>query len=146
MKFLGHPIHPLMIHFPTALLPADALLSLLGSYRNHSGMVEAAFYCSVGGVFMGMVSLVTGLIDAWPLARDNRAAIATTLYHGFLNAVVILSFGVMLYGSWKAYPALPMPSTARLIAKGILILLLFVGNYMGASLIYHYGAGLKKSV
>jgi len=41
MKFAGHPIHTMIIHFPTALLPMDLVLSLLGFYYHQASFTSA---------------------------------------------------------------------------------------------------------
>ena len=44
MKLLGHPVHPLLIHFPTALLPMDLALSGIAFYKNEVAFSMAGLY------------------------------------------------------------------------------------------------------
>ena len=63
MKIFGHPLHMMLIHFPTALLPMDFLLSFFAYYNKDSSFLTAAFYCLAGGVLAGGLAIITGLID-----------------------------------------------------------------------------------
>lgn len=143
MKLLGHPIHPLMIHFPTALLPMDFVLSLLSHLKNDPSFSLAGFYCLFGGVLFGFAALLTGLIELIYIPKTNKQALATGLYHGFVNGIVILVFAVMAYQGWKSYPQTNLPTIIIIAIKGILNLTLFIGNYMGGRLIYKYHIGLN---
>ncbi len=51
-------------------------------------------------------------------------------------------FAVIAYKAWQAYPQITV-STIVTIIKGILILTLFVGNYMGGTLIYRHHIGIN---
>src|SRR4051812_6592146 len=101
MKFLQHPVHPMVVHFPTALLPMDLVLSFLfHTYGNvHFGW--AAFYCLVGAVATGLVTLITGLIDLIKIPSANKQAMAGALTHGLLNGTIVVIFAILLYRQWK---------------------------------------------
>lgn len=142
MKLFGHPIHPLLIHFPTALLPADFVLSLLASAQHDDRFLFAGFYCLVGGISMGLLALITGLIDFFSISKENKPAIGTALLHGFINGIIILVFAVMAYKEFQSYPLLPVPSLAKLIVKAVLVIALFAGNYFGGKLIYQHQVGI----
>jgi uncharacterized membrane protein len=142
MKIFGHPVHPLLVHFPTALLPMDFALSLIYTFNTETSFALAGFYCLVGGTVMGFVAVLTGLTDLLSIPKNNKAAWATGLYHGFLNGTVIIVFAVFTYKTWQAYPQINI-STASLVVKAILIVTLFTGNYFGGRLIYQYHIGLN---
>lgn len=143
MKLFGHPVHPLLIHFPTALLPMDLALSLLSYTKNEVAFSLAGFYCLVGGVVMGIAAVLTGLLDLLQIPKANKEAMALAIYHGFLNGLLLSIFGIIAYKSWQAYPQLEVPTKAMLITKTILVFSLFAGNYMGGKLIYKHRIGIS---
>lgn len=143
MKIFDHPVHPLLIHFPTALLPMDLALSVFSFLKNDASFSLAGFYCLVAGVIMGFAAIGTGLIELIAIPKTDRQALAMGLYHGFINTVIILIFGIIAWKAWQGYPLLEVQTITGIIFKGILILLLFIGNYMGGRLIYKYGIGLN---
>ena len=147
MKIAGHPIHPLIIHFPTTLLPMHYLLSLLYVCYNDLSFASAGFYCLVAGSTAGAVAMITGLIDALKIPKMNKAALGTAVYHGFLNGSIIALFIFITYKDWRSMPVYHMPGTGRIIFEAVLLLLLFIGNYLGGKLIYqhHIGIQIKKT-
>src|ERR687884_332915 len=104
MKIFRHPLHVMLIHFPTALLPMDLVLSFLFYRTGNTSFGEAAFYCLAGGVGIGLLAIVTGFIDL-ALIRNNNKAINAAFVHGGINATALLVFGVFAYKSWNLYPA-----------------------------------------
>jgi uncharacterized membrane protein len=146
MKLLGHPIHPLFIHFPTALLPMDAALTLLYYSTGNASYYQAGAYCLWAGASIGLLSLLTGIIDLLAIPRSDKMAMALALYHGFVNGLLILIFAVIAYKAWQVFPTPLLAGTAGVAVKGFLVIALFSGNYMGGRLIYkhHVGINFKK--
>lgn len=143
MKLFGHPVHPLLIHFPTALLPMDLALSLLYNITGNSSFYQAGFYCLVGGVLMGLLAILTGLLELIIIPKRNKKAIELALYHGFLNGVVLIIFAIITYKAWQIFPSPYFSGKTGIIVKAILIIILFVGNYMGGRLIYKHHIGIE---
>ena len=144
MKIFGHPLHMMLIHFPTALLPMDVFLSFFAYYNNDSSLLPAAFFCMAGGVLIGLVAILTGLIDLLLITKDKKPAIATAVIHGFINTTVLLFFGIFVYRGWQIYPELNVPQMSILITKSVLAVVLFGGNYLGGKLILHHHIALKN--
>ena len=144
MKIFGHPLHMMLIHFPTALLPMDVFLSFFAYYNMDSTLLPAAFFCMAGGVLTGLVAILTGLIDLLLIPKNERPALATAIIHGFINATVLLFFGIFVYRSWQEYPDFNMPQMSMLVIKSVLIIVLFGGNYLGGKLIFHHHIGIKN--
>jgi uncharacterized membrane protein len=145
MKIFGHPLHMMLIHFPTALLPMDALFSFLAYYNKDSSFLLPAYYCLIAGVVGGGLALITGLIDLLLIKKDDKAAIATALIHGFINGMVLIFYGIFAYRSWQLFPQLSTLPLSTLILKFCLLVILFVGNYLGGKLILQHHIGVKKT-
>jgi uncharacterized membrane protein len=141
MKFLGHPIHVMLIHFPTALLPMDLLLSYLFYTGGNESFGTAAFYCLTAGVALGLVAGVTGLIDL--VGIKEKTAMAAALVHGGINLTAILIFSVFAYRGWKQFPSVPAPSAVTLIIKLLTVIFIFVGNYLGGRLIFKHHIAIE---
>jgi uncharacterized membrane protein len=133
----------MVIHFPTALLPADLVLSYLYLVKNDSSYGQAAFYCLVGGVALGALALITGIVDLLLIPKENKQALAAGLIHGFINGIIIIAYMVIAFKEWKTYSAMAVPSNGSLAIKTILVLTLFIGNYLGGRLIYKYKVGTE---
>jgi uncharacterized membrane protein len=144
MKILGHPIHVMLIHFPTALLPADLILSFLFYRTGNISFGSAAFFCLIGGVGLGWLAAVTGLIDL-ALIRNNAPATNAAFLHGGINAVSLIAFSLFAYKGWKLYPAVQEPSALILGTKLFFVLFLLAGNYLGGRLIFKHHIGIESN-
>ncbi len=141
MKFIGHPLHVMLIHFPTALLPMDLVLSYLFYRTGNESFDTAAFYCLIAGVAIGLLAGITGLIDL--IGIKDKTAMAAALVHGGINLTVILLFAVFAYRGWKQYPATEMPSLTSIIVKLLGVIFMFVGNYLGGRLIFKHHIAIE---
>jgi uncharacterized membrane protein len=142
MKFLGHPLHTMIIHFPTALLPMDLVLCVLGYHYHQPSFSEAAHYCLFGGVASGILALLSGIIDLLRLPKENKPAVSTGITHGLINGSILLIYILIAFKALKSYPEITQVTPAMLWMKGILVAGLFVGNYFGGKLIYRYHIGI----
>ncbi len=135
MKLFGHPVHVVLIHFPSALFPMDFACALIAIYTSNTSFNDSAFYAATGGVLTGWLAAMTGLLDLAGVAKDKPRSLNKALLHGGLNATVLLGYTVLTFLTFKHYPKLANDSILKLAVKGILIVLLLVGNYFGGSLI-----------
>ena len=134
----------MLIHFPTALLPMDVLLSFFSYYNKDSSFLLPAYYCLIAGIISGGLALITGVIDLVLIKKNNKPAIGTALIHGFVNGTVLLFYGIFAYRSWQMFPQLSMPVVTVLILKFCLVIVLFMGNYLGGKLVLQYHIGVKN--
>lgn len=135
MKIFGHPVHMMLIHFPTALLPMDLVCSVLHYYTGNPSFGHAAFYALAGGVLLGWAAVTTGLLDLAKVATTHPRSLKKALLHGGLNSFVLLFYTLFAYSQYKQYPLLPAASFLTLIVRAVLMGCLVAGNYLGGSLI-----------
>lgn len=141
MKIFRHPLHVMLIHFPTALLPMDLILSYLFYSTGNESYGTAAFYCLVGGVALGLLAGITGFIDL--IMIKDKSAMAAALIHGGINLTAILVFSVFAYKSWNLYPRVQVPSLTVLLVKLLTVIFIFVGNYLGGRLIFKHHIAIE---
>jgi uncharacterized membrane protein len=61
-----------------------------------------------------------------------------------MNAIIVIFFGIFAYRAWQLYPQMNMPLLSTLLIKAVLIIVLFVGNYLGGKLILQHHIGVKN--
>lgn len=135
MKLFGHPIHIMLIHFPSALLPMEFVCSAIGYYAHITAFSFAAFYALCGGIVLGWLTIITGLSDLLQVYEEKPGAIQKVLWHGGINFIVILIYTILAYLNYKNYPALKPDGVAILASKAGLIAFMMAGNYLGGNLI-----------
>lgn len=144
MKILGHPLHILLIHFPAALIPMDFVCTCLQNYMHNDSFGLAAFYAMAGVVVLGWLAIVFGFIDLIRIPAQEPQAQKIALVHGCINSIIIIVYTILAMKAFKVYPAPMAASTALLIVKGILVISLVIGNYLGGSLVLKYGIGTEN--
>ena len=90
-KFLGHPIHQMLIPLPLGVLAMAFLFDLLALFTKSEGPRVAAWYMIAGGVISGLVAAVFGLIDYLAIPRGTRARRVGAV-HGIGNVIVVVLF------------------------------------------------------
>src|SRR3954453_20747244 len=94
-KFLGHPIHPILIVFPLGLLATSIGFDVTYLATGSSQYSTVSFWLISVGIVSGLLAAVFGAIDWWAIPSQTRAK-AIGLWHGLGNVVVVLLF----VGSW----------------------------------------------
>ena len=138
-----HPIHPIVVHFPIALLCASVAFDALSLRWPTGGLRETSLYTLLAGVMAAGVAVVTGGMDE-DLAKRAGAPESVLELHESLGQVTLVIFVVLLglrlamqLGWLKEIRALSL----GLGAIGIVILSL--AGYWGGDLVYTYGIGVK---
>src|SRR5688572_27624764 len=96
-KWLGHPLHPALVHLPTALWPAALLSDLLS--RTDLGRpipVQISYYAIFIGLVVALVAALAGLAD-WADIKPEKPAKKIGLTHMLLNLVVVALFALNLW-------------------------------------------------
>ena len=145
MKILGHPVHIMLIHFPSALLPMDLVCSIIAQYTGDQSFADASFFAMAGGVLFGFLAIITGAYDLIGVAENKPLALRKALIHGGINATVIIGYSVLAFRAYKTFPDLSPDSLALLIIKGGLVTFMIAGNYLGGSLILKHRVGLQNN-
>jgi uncharacterized membrane protein/nitrite reductase/ring-hydroxylating ferredoxin subunit len=135
----GHPIHPMLVSFPIALLTASFLFDVLGLILEDDHLHIAALYMQVAGIFMGLVAAVPGLIDYSSTVPPESSAKKRAAKHGILNSLILLLFGAVLYLRHQ-----PPVDFRVLIAMELLgVIGLGFSGWMGATLVYRNQIGVN---
>ena len=128
-KPLGHPSHPMFVHFPTALFPTSLLFDLLSWGISEPELVRAAFYNIAVGLAGALLAMLTGFVDCFGMVRSSRKHRVTT-WHMLANLPLVLIFAISL-----GFRSLELDATKTplyiLVLSLIGLPLLVVGNYLG---------------
>ena len=62
------PLHPAFVHFPIALMAFSFITDLLGRLFNKRSLTSAGFWCVIGAILIGAITILTGL---WEKVRES---------------------------------------------------------------------------
>ena len=146
-RIAGHPIHPMLVHFPIALF-LGGLLALLA----HMGTGELFWYrvsyiAILAGAVGAVAAAVVGTIDLFAGIPRGTPARATGLKHMALNVVALVVFatvGFLMNGSYHAHldnTLNELDVTLPLVLSIGGALVLAVSGTLGSKLAYKHHVG-----
>ncbi len=138
-----HPIHPIVVHFPIALLCASVAFDILARRWPTGGFRDTSLYCLLAGVMGAALAVVTGGMEE-ELAERAGAPESVLELHESLGTATLIVFVALLClrlamqrGWIKDLPALS-------IGLGVIgIVILALTGYWGGELVYVYGIGVQ---
>lgn len=144
MKIFGHPIHIILIHFPSALFPMDFACAAIFYYSGTASFNDASFYAMCGGVILGWPAIIFGTIDLIKTFESRPDVVKKALIHGALNTTVLILYTVLAYVQYKHCPALQAATLGILGLKAAVNAIMIIGNFMGGDLILKHKIAVEK--
>jgi uncharacterized membrane protein len=140
VKLLGHPLHPLLTHFPMALLSVTLLWDILGLIFKNTLWWHISFWSLVVGLAFAVPVLVTGLLDSVTIAKDSPEEKIMMLHMYVMLCAAALYLGDVLVRIGHI-----VPTAGHLILVMALSIVSFltlaVGGWYGGELVYKHGIG-----
>lgn len=138
----GHPLHPMMIHFPVA-----ALIALVGAdaayvYGGDPFWARAGVWLSGVGALGGWVASLAGLVDLLTVTRIRRLI---TAWGHALIAVMMLSLATL---NWLLRLGEDPGALVRPWGLGMSVLtagFIALAAYLGGRLVYEHAVGVDTS-
>lgn len=140
MRLFGHPVHPILVAFPIALLALTPLLDGLSWLGVMADAAGAAYLCEAAGLIGGGLAIVTGFADFVKIPQEEKAAARVAIIHASLALCMFSLFGVAF--------ALRGPRTAA-AGPGVLALevagavLIGVTGWFGGHLVFGHRVGVR---
>lgn len=137
-KFLGHPVHQMLIPFPLGLLATGVVFDIIHLINGSATFATVAFWMIGAGILGGFAAAPFGFLD-WRAIPAGTRAKAIGQLHGIGNVIVLLLF----IGSWMLRVDDPLrPGTwGYLLSFGGVALVLFTA-WLGGELVDRLGVGV----
>jgi uncharacterized membrane protein len=136
----GHPIHPMLIPFPFALLFLVPVTDVVYATTEAVFWASASYYLLWAGLVSAVLAAIFGLVDfiGVPRVRSVSAGWA----HMLLNLGVVALSVVNLLLRWgdRIEDILPSGLILSIVATSLLL----VSGWFGGELIYRYKVGLRE--
>ena len=93
VKLLGHPLHPMLVMYPLALLTVAVLFDVLYLATGTADFARFAFWSISIGLAIGLAAALAGVAE-WLAIRSETRAKRIGAWHGIGNAVVVALFAI----------------------------------------------------
>lgn len=142
MRLFGHPIHPMLVHFPIALWTVA-----VGAYvASATGVTETfdmiARFANSGGLIMAMLAMLAGLLELRSIGSQSEAMRVAT-WHMMIMATVWVCFLVALMLSISTGLDRSTAGIAAAACAAAGFLLMGVGSWYGGRLVYEFGIAVR---
>ena len=138
----GHPLHPMMIHFPVASLLALVPADLAFIFGGDPFWARVGLWLAGVGAVGGWIASLAGLVDLLSVGRIRRLL---TAWGHALMAVMMLSLASMNWlvrlSSELGALVYPWGAGLSLLTAGFIAL----AAYLGGRLVYEHAVGVDTS-
>lgn len=142
-KWLGHPLHPALVHVPIALWLGALLFDVLTMcHLGGNGLVRGAFWAIAIGLASTAIVVPTGIAE-WTQIKREKPAWTIALCHMILNLVVAALLAISLYLRWNSYYA-DQPPTSSFVLNVVANIVLLVSGYLGGRMVYEHGIAVAR--
>lgn len=137
-----HPIHPIAVHFPIALLSTTVLSDLLWSRWQLDGLRAAGWYTLVLGLGGALVAVITGSIAEEGVEHSGVPKRVLEIHEtlGFATFWIFAGLLGLRIAEWLGW--IRERLALRIVLGLGAVALLFIASYYGGSLVYEFGAGV----
>lgn len=138
MAIHGHPLHPILIHFPVAALLGLVATDLAWLWTADAFWARAGLWLAGVGALGGWVSGMAGLIDLTTVRKVRR--LVTAWSHAIM-AVMLLSLASLNWLLRLSDPAAviwPWGLYLSLVTGGLIA----VTGFLGGKMVYEFAVGV----
>jgi uncharacterized membrane protein len=139
---LGRPLHPLLVHFPLALLGMSFVFDVL-SLALGAPMVEAARYNVLAGLVAAIPAAATGARDFVRLLPRRSAIRRIGRFHIALNLCALGLFAIGLAERWQERGAQVTPRWP-FVLSALGVALLGISGYLGGVMVFNQQRDLDE--
>lgn len=139
-KIGSHPIHPMLIPFPIALLVAAFVADIVFAMGGNLFWARAATYLLGAGIATALLAAVFGFIDFFGSQRIRDISHAWQHMFANLLAVVVAAVNFLMRLGDEGDAVL----STGLILSGVTVAILIFSGWRGGDLVYRHGVGTPE--
>lgn len=141
-RFLGLPLHPMLVHFPLVLWLVTPVSDLLALLRGPQPWWGLGLVVTAAGVLIGALAVMTGLLDYIELSETGSNDVRLAARHGVRTSIVWCAMTLkLLVASFSAASRATLWGT--LVVDLLASALLLQGALFGTRIVY---GGLQRSI
>lgn len=141
LKVLGHPVHPMLVMFPVALLVTGTLFDVVDTVGGPDFLADVAYWNITVGLVGGLLAAAAGAFDLLAIPAGTRAK-RVALTHAAANVAVILLFAAVWVVRLNAESRAAGGALIAIEVVGVAIL--GISAWLGGELVDRLGVGVDR--
>lgn len=142
MRLLGHPVHPMVVAFPLALLSVATAADVLAWAGAWPAMSRIGYGCELTGLAGAVIAALTGVPDLIKLAPGS-APQGTAIWHALAAISTASLYGVAF--ALRGGPSAQGISATALVLELVGAAVLTVTGWLGGHLVFHHRVGVHAA-
>ncbi|HVS73636.1 MAG TPA: DUF2231 domain-containing protein [Phycisphaerae bacterium] len=143
-KWLGHPLHPAIVHVPIAMWVGALILDILSLCGvGGNALVRTACIAILAGLASTLLVVPAGIAE-WTQIKRDKPAWTLALWHMVMNVCVVMllivSVILRLGSAWDATQVPMIPFTLNLLGNIVLL----ASGYVGGRMVYDQGIAVAR--
>jgi uncharacterized membrane protein len=143
MRIFGHPVHPMLVHFPIAFWTVATVAYLWVASGAGELVIVIAKVANSAGLIMAILAMLAGLLELRSIDSDSDA-MRIAIWHMMIMAIVWVCFLLALMLSISTALDHAAVQVGEAACAGVGFLLMAVGGWFGGRLIYEFGIAVRK--
>ncbi len=142
LKFLGHPVHPMVVAYPIALYTVSIVTDLIYVGVGDPFWYRVSFWLILFGVVTNVSAGFTGIFDFLALNNQHPAYRAAVVHLTFGSMIFVVYLIGLFLRSWGMPPEETpwFPIILNLVGGGML----GIQGWYGGELVYRHGIGVER--
>ena len=142
MRILGHPVHPMLVHFPIAFWTAATVAYGLVAFGTGEPAVTFAKFCNGAGLLLAMLAMLAGVLELRSIEPSSDAMQVASWHMMFMATVWVCFLLALLLSVSTGIDQV----TARLGQAACALAgfgFMAVGGWLGGRLVYEFGIAVR---
>jgi len=143
MRIFGHPVHPMLVHFPIAFWTVATVAYGLVAFGASEQAATLAKFSNGAGLLVAMLAMLAGALELRSIDSSSDA-MGVAISHMMIMATAWVCFLLALLLSVST--GLP-ETTARVVEAACAVagfVLMAAGGRLGGRLVYEFGIAVRK--
>ncbi len=137
------PLHPIVVHFPIALLPLSVAADLVGFFANIPSLSQTGWWTLLGAAGGAVVTVAAGLFDMSraTLSEEVHHRVHRHMYIGLVLLTIIIGLTIwrgMIFANGWVVPMLYLDLAVLAVA------LVALQGWLGGELVYSDGVFVQQ--
>lgn len=141
---MTHPLHPLTVHFPIALLFTSVFFDLLGILTEKKQLSQTGWWLLILGLVGGAVAAGFGMWTEEQVEASGVPEAAVDRHEAFALTTLAV-FAALAVVRWRMRARWSSRDRVMYLCVAMVgLLLLGITGFYGGELVYRYGAGVES--